>query len=159
MNGASHADQRDFSIRFVLYTESNRVLLSIYNVLCTVELDIKCTEWLNNARLKGLVSGNEAVAVTSGSEKSPLVAENDRYEGVAQNRAEDVHANAESSNAAHTQKIGTQRIRTKKWSRKKQYGPEYVDSDKAGQTPTNLKEPASCATIGCFTWLSPPRAA
>jgi hypothetical protein len=80
MNGASHADQRDISIRFVLYTESKGVLLSVYNVLCTVELDIECTEWLNDARPKVLVSGNEAVTMTSGSDSgvSPLLAENDR---------------------------------------------------------------------------------
>lgn len=79
MKRAGHAHQRDLSIRFILHTDSEHVLLSIYNVCFLMNETLNAQNSFYNARPNALVSGNEAVTAISGSESSPSFATKKRH--------------------------------------------------------------------------------
>jgi len=76
MNGAKHADIRDISIRFVLYTECEHVLFPVYNVFVPMNQTLDAPDDLDDARPNALAFANEALTAISGSE-TPSVAANE----------------------------------------------------------------------------------
>jgi hypothetical protein len=80
MNRAGHIDQRDFSIRFVVYTEGEQILFSVHNVCFLLNQRWYAPNDLYDARPNALVSGNEAVTMISGSESSASFAAKKMYQ-------------------------------------------------------------------------------